>query len=305
MTGFVADVGGTNTRLARVGPEGVIASSVEKRPNDDFQSFEAIARDYLEGQARPTRVVVAVAGPVAGTRAELTNRNWSFDTGLLSDQLGGAPVHLVNDLEALGHAVSSVPADAIEALHTGAEHGAQGQALVVGLGTGFNVSPVDTRSGAVFSVEQGHASLPSSVMQYLATRLPDVSPFDSIENLFSGVGMLRLARVLGLQVESAAEIAQSGDPKAHEAIDICTEALGRLVHELAYTYYPRAGFYFNGSLAKLLLSPERRERVLAPLRGDDSFDGQFCRLPAFLFVSDTVALGGCASRLMALDCQQI
>ena len=48
-----------------------------------------------------------------------------------------------------------------------------------------------------------------------------------------------------------------------------------------------------------LLAPERRDRVLAPLRSETGFDGQFARIPAFLFVSHTVALGGAAARLMA------
>ena len=302
MTGFVADVGGTNTRLARVNQMGVLQGTVQSRANADFASFEELAQDYLAGQEAPERVVIAVAGPVAGDRAELTNRAWSFETAAMADCLGASSVHFINDLEALGHAVaSSVPTEAIEPLHAGALPGQPGQALVVGLGTGFNVSPVDTHSGAVFAVELGHASLPAPVRQYLETRLPDVGPFETVEHLFSGVGMLRLAKVLGLDVASAAEIPLSGDRQAKVAIDICTEALAILVRELAYIYYPRSGFYFNGSLARMLLAPERRERVLAPLRQDAQFDGQFSKLPAFLFVSDTIALGGCAARLLSLE----
>jgi glucokinase len=138
-------------------------------------------------------------------------------------------------------------------------------------------------------------------MDVLKAHMPDTSRFDSVENLFSGVGLLRLARVIGVDVESAAELAQSDDPRAREALDACTEAFGLMVRELAYAYFPRAGLYFNGSLAKFLLAPERRERVLRPLRADQSFDGQFARIPAFLFVSDTVALGGCTARLLAQD----
>lgn len=303
MTGLVADVGGTNTRLARVGREGVLAASVEKRANDGYSSFEAMAQDYLQNQTAPDQVVVAVAGPVSGNRARLTNRDWDFDRYELADTLGAKEAHFLNDLEALGYAVPGVdPAD-VEPLSHEARLGKAGQALVVGLGTGFNVSPVDTRSGAVLATEQGHMSLPVTVRDYLATRIPDVSDFDTVENLFAGVGMLRLGRALGLEIKSAADIASSPDPRAQEAIDICTDAFGLMLCELAYAYFPRAGFFFNGSIAKLLFAPERRDRVLAPLRANDRFDGQFARLPSFLFVSDTVALGGCAARLMQLSAQ--
>lgn len=299
MTGLVADVGGTNTRLALVGADGVIANTVVKRPNDGFDSFEHMAQEYLKGRAVPERVVMAVAGPVAGTSARLTNRNWDIQADELGRVTGAKRVQLLNDLEALGHAVPSVDPGDVEPLHEGARLDKKGQALVVGLGTGFNVSPVDTRTGAVFVTELGHASLPASVATYLQTHVPDVSSFETVEHLFAGVGMLHLGRELGLDVESAAEIAELDDPKARAAVDICTEAFGLMLRELAYAYFPRAGFFFNGSLAKLLLAPERRAKVLGPLRADTRFDGHFARIPAFLFVSDTVALGGCAACLLA------
>lgn len=297
--GLVADVGGTNTRMAFVDRDGVIADTVVKCPNAQFGSFLDLATHYLAGRPVPSSVVIAVAGPVAGDRARLTNRNWDFDAGALAAAFQADEVVLMNDLEALGQAVPTVAQDAVEPLHDGAALGGSGQALVVGLGTGFNVSAVNMESGTVFTSEQGHASLPSSVMATLQARMPDTSRFDSVENLFSGVGLLRLAHVIGVDVDSAEALAKSDDPRAKEALAACTEAFGLMVRELAYAYFPRAGLYFNGSLAKFLLAPERRETVLAPLRADGSFDGQFARIPAFLFVSDTVALGGCAARLLA------
>ncbi|MEL6465940.1 MAG: glucokinase [Pseudomonadota bacterium] len=297
--GLVADVGGTNTRMAFVDRDGVIAETIVKCPNAEFGSFLDLATAYLNGRKVPSHVVVAVAGPVAGDRARLTNRNWDFNAGSLAAAFEADEVVLMNDLEALGQAVPTVADDAVEPLHDGAALGGNGQALVVGLGTGFNVSAVNMESGTVFTSEQGHASLPSSVMAILEARLPDTSRFDSVENLFSGVGLLRLAHVIGVDVDSAEALAKSDDPRAREALAVCTEAFGLMVRELAYSYFPRAGLYFNGSLAKFLTAPERRDTVLAPLRADNSFDGQFARIPAFLFVSDTVALGGCAARLLA------
>ena len=297
-TGLVADVGGTNTRLGRVDGSGVLNDTVVKLPNGDYDSFTAMAQEYLAGQSNPDRVAIAVAGPVAGQTAKLTNRDWDFDSDLLVRDLQAGSVLLMNDLEALGAAVPTVPEAWVEPLSEGAVLRGKGQALVVGLGTGFNVSMVETTSGVAFCAEQGHASLPSTVMRYLGTKFDDLSLFDTVENLFSGVGMLRLANALGFEADSAAAIAGSEAPIAREAVDICTDAFGIMVRELAYTYFPRAGFFFNGSLASLLLSPERRDRVLAPLRADDSFEGQFSTLPTFRFTSDSVALGGCAARLL-------
>ena len=298
--GLVADIGGTNTRLGRVDRHSVVADTVVTRSNDAFASFEDMAKDYLKDQTEPDRVVVAVAGPVNETRARLTNRNWDFNTYSLCDALGAKEAHLINDLEALGAAVPTVPSASVEPLYPGATLGAEGQALVVGLGTGFNVSAVETRSGVVFSCEQGHASLPASVKQLLDECLNDSSAFRTVEDLFAGPGFLRLARHLGMEVATASEIASSEDPRARDAIDIATQALAVMLRELAYMYFPRAGIFFNGSLAQLLVAPERRARVLAPLREDPQFDGQFARIPVFRFTSGSVALGGCAAVLMRL-----
>ncbi|MEO1779188.1 MAG: glucokinase [Pseudomonadota bacterium] len=297
--GFVADVGGTNTRLAFVGPSGVLSETVARRANAAFDSFEHLVLDYLDDRRVHGPMVVAVAGPVGGTQARLTNRNWLIDAARVAASCGATGVTLMNDLEALGQAVPTVQPDAVEPLHAGATLGGGGQGLVIGLGTGFNVSVVHIASGAALISEQGHASLPSSVMDVLRRHMPDTSAFDSIENLFSGVGLLRLAKVIGVEVESAEALAKSDDPRAKEALETCTDAFGQMVRELAYAYFPRAGLYFNGSLAQFLLAPERRARVLAPLRSETGFDGQFARIPAFLFVSHTVALGGAAARLMA------
>ena len=297
--GFVADVGGTNTRLAVVGPSGVLSDTVARRANAAFDSFEHLVLDYLGDRRVHGPMVVAVAGPVGGTQARLTNRNWLIDAGRVAETCGATGVTLMNDLEALGQAVPPVQPAAVEPLHAGAALGGGGQGLVIGLGTGYNVSVVHIASGAALISEQGHASLPSSVMDVLRRHMPDTSAFDSIENLFSGVGLLRLAKVIGVEVESAEALAKSDDPRAKEALETCTDAFGQMVRELAYAYFPRAGLYFNGSLAQFLLAPERRARVLAPLRSETGFDGQFARIPAFLFVSHTVALGGAAARLIA------
>ncbi len=297
-TGLVADVGGTNTRLGRVNAQGVILDTVVTRRNDAFERFEDMVSAYLQDQVTPSRVVVAVAGPVMGTRASLTNRNWDFSVENLCQTTGAAEAHLINDLEALGASVPTVPISSVEPLHEEASLGKKGQALVVGLGTGFNVSAVDTRSGTVFSAELGHASLPVSVKELLDQKLSDSSEFQTVEQFFSGPGFLRLAQVLGLDVQDAAQVATSTDARALEAIDIATDALAIWLRELAYVYFPRAGMFLNGSLAQLLVSPERRARVLAPLREDTQFEGQFARIPVFRFTSDSVALGGCAAELL-------
>jgi len=151
--GLVADVGGTNTRLAFVGPGGVMAETVARRSNAAFDSFEALLDDYLQGTAVDGQMVVAVAGPVGGRQAQLTNRNWLIDADAVAARFGARHMSLMNDLEALGQAVPTIAPEAVEPLHDGAALGQPGQALVVNLGTGYNVAAVHLASGSVLISE--------------------------------------------------------------------------------------------------------------------------------------------------------
>jgi glucokinase len=52
---------------------------------------------------------LGVAGPIRGRRAQLTNRDWAIDADAIAAALDGAPVTLVNDLEAAAMGIDALP----------------------------------------------------------------------------------------------------------------------------------------------------------------------------------------------------
>src|SRR5439155_943899 len=64
-------------------------------------------------------VSLGVAGPVVGTSVEPTNLPWRIDATVVSSALGGVPVFLLNDLEALAYGVPGLPDDALLVLNPG------------------------------------------------------------------------------------------------------------------------------------------------------------------------------------------
>ena len=85
---------------------------------------------------------MAVAVSVCGNCAECTNRNWEVQSSRISGLCGGAPALLSNDLTALGYAVPNLAPDQLDLVSPGtATQAPVLQSLVVGIGTGFNVSP--------------------------------------------------------------------------------------------------------------------------------------------------------------------
>lgn len=292
---LVADVGGTNTRLALAGSEGVLPETLRRFRNRDYTGFADCARAYLNGQTA-TRLAVAIAGPVTETSAELTNWPWRFERDDLRQSLGLADVCLLNDLAALGHALPVLPAGAVTSL-TPSSQGRGHQAIVVGLGTGFNCSLVNLSLRVVFEAEVGHSALPHNVVQTLQAAGASEAPFETVEHLFSGRGLARLHVALGGTEMEPPEVAEASDPTTARTMDVMARALSVYTRELAYMFHPASGIYFNGSLARSLLLSRWTEAVAADLRSDDAFEGRFAQIPLFLLTADEAALHGCAAYL--------
>lgn len=294
---LVADVGGTNCRLALADATGVLSNTARRFPNEAHDSFADLARIYLADQTVPaTAAAVAIAGPVGKGWGRLTNRDWYFDAAELATDLSMEAVYLLNDLEALGHAIAVLPPASLRYL-SGTPIEDEPQSIVVGLGTGFNVSVAHGPSGVVFAAEMGHAALPKSVANILQTGLGSTEAFPTVEHVFSGRG---LANVHEARTGHRCKPEEVADAEGGaETQTLMARGLGALVREIAYLYLPENGIYFNGSLARTLLGDATADLVLAPLREDDSFHGRMARIPMYLLTDDASALHGCA-RCLAL-----
>jgi glucokinase len=104
---LVADIGGTNIRLALVGPAGE-PSHIMKLQCADFLDPAAAVDAYIDrvpAAARPLAAAFAVASPVAGDRIEMTNHPWSFSIAALQQRLGFDRLAVVNDFTAIALAV--------------------------------------------------------------------------------------------------------------------------------------------------------------------------------------------------------
>ena len=156
---------------------------------------------------------MAVAVSVCGNCAECTNRNWEVQSSRISGLCGGAPALLSNDLTALGYAVPNLAPDQLDLVSPGtATQAPVLQSLVVGIGTGFNVSPVLEPGGTVIcpSMEAGHVSIPSNFVKKLCVLGFDPDQFQTIEALFSGLGIREFCQKLTGRPELQGETTNTG-----------------------------------------------------------------------------------------------
>lgn len=302
MTTLVADVGGTNTRFALC-DSAIIPATLTRMRNDDYSSFDLALEDYMAAQGQPAlrAMCVAVAGPVSSGQAVLTNRGWQFDTRALASRTG-AQALLINDLAALGHAVPGFGPDSTTAIWEPKaglrEH--NGQALVLGLGTGVNACSVKIMQGepaVCLEAEAGHTSMPQSVHALLAQHLGDVpDSFFSTEELFAGRGLARLhACITGGEQPGDVLVAaaRAGDGAAQGTLALFATLTGTYAREMALQYMPREGLFLAGSVARGMMDAGMQDHFIAAFTAPQRFGDLVAGMPVRLIVDDMAALWGC------------
>ena len=317
---LVADIGGTNTRVAVADGERLLIETVRRYRNVDHSSLEAVLRSFLKdaGDVDCAGACVAVAGPVSGRAVELTNVEWRIDTGTLADASGTATVALLNDLQAQGHALGRImDADLIEIIPA-ADHNPLDTRLVIGIGTGFNAAPVHfTNSGRlVMPSEAGHTSFPArnEADLNLLRFLEETRGFPDVEEALSGRGLESVYAWLGGEAGESRRLTASGiiagfesgsDPRATEAMRTFARLLGAVAGNLALIHLPFGGIYLTGGVA----------RAFAPHLGNLGFDeafrskGRFTdfmhRFGVTVVNDDFAALVGCAGHLAEIRSREL
>src|SRR5258708_998102 len=111
---LAADVGGTKTLLglfARA-PERPKRIEVGEFVTLDYEDLVPMIREFLKANGLEARAIEAatfgVAGAVTDQVARLTNVPWVVDAAAVEAAAGLRPVHVLNDLEAMAHAVAAL-----------------------------------------------------------------------------------------------------------------------------------------------------------------------------------------------------
>lgn len=314
---LVADVGGTNTRVALARGPALVEGSIRRYANAALTGLDAGLAHYLDQMDNPAcqGACVAVAGPVRAGAAHLTNRDWTIDEDMLRRVTGAPVVAVINDLQAQGQALGHIAPEALADVFQGQDFAPTGQdaMLVVGVGTGFNCAPVHplAQGRLVAAAEAGHASLPSGDRQLcaLADFARAETGFASVEDALSGRGLERLYRFCaherGAPASATAaqivEAAQAGDALGSATVELAARVLGVVLGDLALIHLPFGGIFLSGGVA----------RALTPWLSDGGLAQAFVQKGRFaplmqdfriqVIEDDYAALSGCAHLLADLQ----
>ena len=311
---LVADIGGTNTRVALARGPAVLADTVRRYPNDDYPGLEPILRQYVSVVgANPAAACIAVAGPVKDGKAALTNRDWTIDGALLSRATGAKVTAILNDLQAQGHALGHIDPANTRVLVPFTTAGSQAAKLVVNVGTGFNIAQVFDHDGRrlVPPAEAGHVTLPvrDETDLRLARFVGAAHGFASVEEVLSGRGIVQVFDWLGQEegdpspassAEIMAAVTKGGDSRADRAGRVFARFLGAVSGDLALTTLPFGGVWLVGGLARAFAPHLARLGFAEAFRDKGRFSGFMQQFGVGVVEDDNAALTGCASHLAGL-----
>jgi glucokinase len=254
MTNLVAvDIGGTHARFAIAKVAGghvVELGEAVTLKTAEHASFQTAWEDFgrISGVTLPRAAAIAIAAPVKGEVIKLTNNPWIIRPALVPEKLGVDDYIIVNDFEAVGHAVAQA----------GDEHFVHlcgpdtalpdpGTISIIGPGTGLGVAHVGRFGGPyhVQATEGGHIdfapldSIEDAVLARLRKRYRRVS----VERVVSGPGIVEiyetLAAIEGKAVQSQDDKAlwqlgtSGADSLAAAAVDRFCLSLGSVAGDIA------------------------------------------------------------------------
>jgi glucokinase len=305
---LVADIGGTNTRVALATGPLVDAASVKRYSNAEYPGLAEVIGAYLDTQgvsdADISGVCVAAAGPVRDGIAQLTNLDWRIDESVLASALTASTSVVLNDLQAQGHAIGNIAGENLVEVIAQPAAPARATRLVVGLGTGFNACPVHEGpcGRLVPPSEAGHVSLPATLegLEEVLGRVGDRHGFASVEEVLSGRGVGALHRALHGREATAAEILaamEAGEAQARATGQAFVRVMGAVIGDLALSHLPFGGIYLIGGVTRAFLPWLEPFDFTAAFRGKGRFSGFMGQFGVQVVTDDYAALTGCAAHL--------
>ena len=275
---LATDIGGTHARIALVRAAGdgarepVEMLAYRSFACADFHGLDEILRAFVAAEVHVPvkRCVMACAGQVVGDEVVNDNAAWPMHLSSLRAALGLDDLAVLNDFEALGHALDQRHTRGARLL-CGPDIAGTGPVLVIGPGTGLGAAVrMPGPGGAVLTTEAGQIDFaPCSLREreILAWLAPD-GGYVAYESILSGPGLLAVYQALCAiehvtpRLADPAAVTASAvtrdDAQAAEAVAVFGAALGSFVGSLAMTFMAFGGVYLAGGFLDSMFDLLRR-----------------------------------------------
>ncbi len=314
---LAGDIGGTKTLLGLfdalpVRPRALASQSFVTLDYDDLGTMAA---DFLAAQhARADAiesVCFGVAGPVIGEAAELTNVPWRIDGRRVATALGIRRVALLNDLQAMAHAVPVLQGHELHVLQEGdAIRG--GNIALIAAGTGLGEALLHNVRGRFIPSpsEGGHADFPARTEREIQLVRDLTARYGraEVEHVVSGRGLLNIHRSTHTQPCAAAIDLDDADAPAQisaaaleracaqcvEALDLFVGAYGAEAGNLALRTVATGGVFIGGGIAPKILPALTAGTFMHAFRSKTPLDAMLGAMPVNVILNAESGLLGAA-----------
>ncbi|WP_339723420.1 glucokinase [uncultured Paraglaciecola sp.] len=310
MARFVADVGGTNIRLALI--ENGSLSQIKKYLCSDYKTINAAIEAYIAEfpELDFTAGCLGVACPVNGDVVSMTNNDWQFSISQLKTGLGLDWLGVINDFTAVAHAVTVLTNQQKEQV-------GQGQSVdldniaVFGPGTGLGVKHLTHTAEGWLALdgEGGHVDFAPvdevdiAIWQFLTDKFGHASA----EEVMSGRGLVHIYQAIAKHKKQLAPLDDPADITERALDGSCVlsaatlnqfcKILGSFAGNLALNLGTRGGVYIGGGIAprftNFIKQSDFRKRFEAKGRFRDYVAG----IPTFIITEPDHGLIGAMAYL--------
>jgi glucokinase len=315
---LAGDVGGTKTLLGLFdfAPRRPVAVDVRSFPTAEFEDLPEVVATFLKQRGGAPAVKAAcfgVAGPIADQVAHLTNVPWTISAAKITRKFNMPHVRLLNDLEAMAHAIPVLEAEELHTLQPG-DGRPGGNAAIIAAGTGLGASTLPHVNGRFRPVatEGGHADFAArndreiGVLQMLLRDFGRVS----LEHVVSGPGIVNLYRFThgdtpcgkmdgGADLDQAPPLISQSAMKGTcqrcvDAMDLFASAYGAAAGNLALWAMATAGVYLGGGIAPQILPVLAKGGFLAAFNDKAPMENLLRSMPVQVILNPQAALLGAA-----------
>ena len=303
------DIGGTKVllQLVDVSQAGRLVSAEERYESNAYATFDAMLKAFFDAHvAGPVAAACfAVAGPVFGDHAEVTNLTWKMDATALAKAFAIGRVSLINDFYAVALGVPILAHGDFLVLNAGSRVNF-GPIAILGAGTGLGQANL-VHEGAKWNVvpsEGGHADFAPQDEEQTRLFLSLHAKYGHVswERLLSGAGLVNIHNFLTgedrpydetLPMEIAKALA-AGDAIAARTFAIFVDIYGAEAGNMALRLLARGGVYLAGGVAAKNVEQFTDGRFMQAFLRKGRFQHILADIPVNLITNPKVGLLGAA-----------
>jgi len=311
---LVADVGGTNSRLALFDPLANELRALRTYVNRDHGQFEDIIAAWLDAlnEPPPTDCCLAVAAPPFGDRVTMLNIDWSFSHRELVERFGFSRLRCINDFEGNAYALPHLSAHDLTTVHAGTITEG-GKLATIGPGTGLGGSTLSMVGGVPLACasEPGHMGLAAAteleleLFRYLQPEYGEIYG----ELLVSGPGLQRLyvslAAIQGqdrlpLSPEEISAKALAGECELCAlTLNTFCALLGSISGDFVLANGAYGGLYLAGGFIHRMIGFLQASPFVRRFQEKGNMRVHLARVPLYVITSETTGLLGAAHAPLA------